>query len=85
MHPTLEDLTVVDTQHLHAGQVVFDAVYTPLKTKFLREAEARGCQIVPGSEMLLLQGVAQFEYWTGQDAPVELMRTVLLNRLTGKE
>lgn len=85
MHPKLEHLTVIDTQYLHAGQVVFDAVYNPLETKFLKEAKTRDCQTVPGSEMLLLQAVAQFEYWTGQKAPVELMRTVLLNRLTGKE
>ena len=85
MHPKLEHLTVIDTQLLHAGQVVFDAVYNPLETKFLTEARNLDCQTIPGYEMLLLQGVAQFEYWTGQDAPVELMRTVLLNRLTGRE
>ena len=82
MHPKFEDLTPIDTKHVRAGQVVFDAVYNPLETKFLRKAKERGCITVPGSEMLLLQGVAQFEYWTGRDAPVELMRTVLLNRLT---
>lgn len=84
MHPTFEDLTPIDTQRLHAGQVVFDAVYNPLETRFLRQAQERGCTTVPGSEMLLLQGVAQFEFWTGRDAPVELMRTVLVNHLTGK-
>lgn len=85
MHPGLVDLTVIDTKHLQLDQVVFDAVYNPLETKFLREAKERGCRTVAGSEMLLLQGVAQFELWTEEAAPVELMRTVLINRLTGKE
>jgi shikimate dehydrogenase len=85
MHPALEHLTPIDTKHLQPKQVVFDAVYIPLETKFLREAKERGCQTIQGAEMLLLQGVAQFELWTEEQAPVDLMRTVLLDRLTGKK
>jgi shikimate dehydrogenase len=82
--PPLDDKTVIDPQHLRAEQIVFDAVYNPLETKFLREAKKRGCQVIQGYEMLLLQGVAQFELWTGESAPVELMRTILKDRLMGK-
>ena len=49
-----------------------------------REAKARGCRTVPGCEMLLLQGVTQFELWTGKPAPVDLMRSILLERLGTK-
>ena len=54
-----------------------DIVYAPLATRLLREAEAAGCQVINGLEMLLYQGVAQFELWTGKPAPVELMREKL--------
>jgi len=77
----LQDRTVVDTSLLRPGQVVVDIVYNPMETRFLREAGARGCRTVPGCEMLLLQGVTQFELWTGRTAPVDLMRSVLRERL----
>lgn len=78
------DRTVIDPGLLRPDQVVYDIVYNPLETRFLREAGARGCRVIPGYEMLLLQGVTQFELWTGQPAPVELMRDVLLERLRAK-
>lgn len=80
----LQDRTVIDAAHLRPEQTVIDIVYNPMETRFLREAKARGCRTVPGYEMLLLQGVAQFELWTGKTAPVELMRTILVKRLSGK-
>ena len=79
--PPHDEKTVVEARHLHAGQVVYDVVYNPMETRLLREATAQGCRVAPGYEMLLLQGVAQFELWTGKSAPVELMRTILKQRL----
>ena len=81
----LHDSTVIETRHLRREQVVYDVVYNPMETKFLREARQRGCRVVPGYEMLLLQGVAQFELWTGKSAPVDLMRKILIDRLTGRQ
>ena len=83
--PPHDDKTVVDAALLRAEQVIYDVVYNPMETRLLREAKAQGCRIVPGYEMLLLQGVAQFELWTGQPAPVELMRTILKERLSGSK
>lgn len=82
MHPHVES-TVIETRHLRSEQVVYDVVYNPLETRFLKEAREIGCQPVSGYDMLLLQGVAQFELWTGQDAPVEIMRKILLDCLQG--
>jgi shikimate dehydrogenase len=62
-------------------QVVMDIVYAPMKTRLLREAEATGCIIINGLEMLLYQGVAQFELWTGKSAPVSVMRNALWEAL----
>ncbi|MBU1233394.1 MAG: shikimate dehydrogenase [Proteobacteria bacterium] len=58
-------------------QVVMDIVYAPLRTRLLQEAESAGCKTINGLEMLLYQGVAQFEQWTGRAAPVEVMRKAL--------
>jgi len=78
----LQDRTVIDASLLSPDQVVVDIVYNPMETRFLREARARGCRTVPGYEMLLLQGVTQLELWTGKAAPVELMRSILKERLS---
>lgn len=58
--------------------VVMDIVYSPLETKLLREAAAAGCGCINGLEMLLYQGVAQFELWTDREAPVATMRAALM-------
>ena len=65
-------------------KVVMDIVYSPLETRLLREATQSGCRVVGGLEMLLFQGAAQFEIWTGQAAPLAAMRTELLGRLQKK-
>ncbi|CAG0909961.1 unnamed protein product [Cyprideis torosa] len=58
-------------------KVVMDIIYTPSPTILLKEAKAAGCTVIGGLEMLLYQGVAQFELWTGREAPVALMRQAL--------
>ncbi|MBE2233305.1 MAG: shikimate dehydrogenase [Anaerolinea sp.] len=73
-----------------AGALVYDLVYRPERTLFLRQAEAAGCQTQGGLEMLAVQGAAAFELWTGQKPPLQVMlaaaragndaRTVLLNQ-----
>jgi len=75
------DQTIVDARHLRDRQVVMDIIYNPLQTRFLREAEERGCVVIPGCEMLVLQGMRQFELWTGVPAPVDLMRAVVEEHL----
>jgi 3-dehydroquinate dehydratase / shikimate dehydrogenase len=58
--------------------VAFDMVYDPLETRFLREAQSAGAAVITGLEMLLAQAIAQFETWTGLEAPVEAMRSAAL-------
>lgn len=71
------DATSVSASLLHAGLSVMDIVYNPLETRLLKEAKHVGCKTIPGLEMFLNQAVAQFELWTNQPAPVDVMRTVL--------
>lgn len=70
--------TLVDKNVLATYSVVMDIVYSPLQTRLLREAEECGCVVINGLEMLLYQGVAQFELWMKKKAPVEVMRNALL-------
>lgn len=72
------EVSLVPVASLEKFRVVMDIVYAPLQTRLLREAEAAGCATVNGLEMLLYQGVAQFELWTGRKAPVDVMRKALL-------
>ncbi len=60
--------------------IVMDIVYAPLKTRLLDEAEKAGCVTINGLRMLLLQAVAQFELWTGEKAPVDVMEKILYSR-----
>jgi shikimate dehydrogenase len=61
------------------GQVVNDLVYRPGGTPWLEAAAARGARTVDGLGMLLHQGAAAFERWTGEAAPVDVMRAALLS------
>jgi shikimate 5-dehydrogenase len=67
---------------LGSFKAVADVIYNPFKTMLLREAEAAGCMVASGFEMFLLQGTEQFRIWTEKEAPAELMRNLVLERLT---
>lgn len=56
---------------LTPGAVVTDAVYVPLRTRFLEEASQRGCHVVDGLGMLLHQAVPGFERWFGRRPDVD--------------
>jgi len=77
----LENASLVPGDSLGNFQLVMDIVYSPLETRLLREAKNAGCDVIDGISMLLYQGVAQFEAWTGKEAPVEVMRDALMRKL----
>ena len=80
MHPKV-DASLIPPELFRPGQVVFDIVYTPLETKLIADAKSRGLKVIPGVEMFINQAVLQFERFTGVDAPVEVMRRVVMERL----
>jgi shikimate dehydrogenase len=67
------DSSPVERELLSPSLIVCDAVYNPRKTKLLKDAEEIGCKTVEGLKMLVYQGAAAFEIWTGVKAPAELM------------
>ena len=62
---------------------MMDAIYNPVRTRLLSEAERRGCLTVDGVAMFVYQGALQFEWWTGRPAPIEEMRRAVLAGLGG--
>jgi len=81
MHPKVDE-TSVPRSLFNPSLTVMDIVYNPLETRLLREAKEAGCRTIRGLEMFLNQAIAQFELWTGQPAPADVMRTVLESRFT---
>ena len=66
--------TPVPAKLLKPGLIVFDIVYNPVRTRLLKEAEAAGALTLGGLDMLVWQGALAFEKWTGQQAPLALMK-----------
>jgi len=71
MRPNIDD-TPLARKFFHAGMTVFDAIYNPSVTRFLREAAEAGCKTQNGLMMLLYQALESFRYWTGVEAPADL-------------
>jgi shikimate dehydrogenase len=80
MHPHISQ-SLVAPQWLKSDLCVMDIVYNPVETKLVKDAKAAGAHVVSGVEMLLYQGAASFEIWTGVSAPIEVMRRAALNKL----
>jgi shikimate dehydrogenase len=62
---------------------VYDMIYRPAETTLLRQAKAAGCRAANGLGMLLYQGAKALEIWTGQPAPIEIMRQALEKNVYG--
>jgi shikimate dehydrogenase len=68
--PVRDELLVQPT----AGQTVVDLAYGAEETVLVAAARAAGCEVVDGLEALVRQGAASFTLWTGEPAPVDVMR-----------
>jgi shikimate dehydrogenase len=83
MHPKVDASPFGDrTPNFTSDTVVFDCVYNPMRTRLLQQAEACGAKTIGGLEMFIRQAAAQFQAWTGIPAPTDVMRDVLVAKLT---
>lgn len=78
-----EGMSPVPRSALRDRRVVYDLVYNPLETRFLKDARAEGCHTISGIEMLIAQAALQFQLWTDQQAPLDLMRSAAIEKLSG--
>ena len=81
MFPHMDE-SPIHSSYLKPGLVVFDAIYTPETTLLVREALERGCHVLTGVDMFVRQAAAQFQLFTGRDAPFELMTEVVRRALS---
>ncbi|CAN5169888.1 shikimate dehydrogenase [soil metagenome] len=76
--PPAIDVTLdLDLNTLKPGMVAADVIPNPPRTRFIRDAEARGCRAIDGLGMLVNQGVIGVKYWTGVDVEPSTMRAKL--------
>ena len=68
-----EDRSPLMARHIPRSALVYDMVYNPPETPLLLEAKRAGAPTLGGLAMLIYQGAAAFERWTGQEAPIDLM------------
>ncbi|EEF61228.1 Shikimate dehydrogenase substrate binding domain protein [Pedosphaera parvula Ellin514] len=68
---------------LRNASAAYDMIYRPAETPFLKAAKEAGCRVANGLGMLLYQGAKALEIWTGQKAPVEVMRAALVKNIYG--
>lgn len=64
------------------GAIVYDLIYNPSPTQFLKDAQQRGARTIDGLEMLVQQGAAALKIWLDKESvPVDVMRTALQKHL----
>ncbi|OGJ87649.1 MAG: shikimate dehydrogenase [Candidatus Raymondbacteria bacterium RifOxyA12_full_50_37] len=71
MYPRMRE-TPVAAALLHGRMAVFDMIYNPLVSRFLREAARAGARTMNGLPMLVYQGMASFTLWTGKRTAFEV-------------
>jgi shikimate dehydrogenase len=72
-HSATEGRSPIPAAALPSGCFVADIVANPLETPLLRDAAVQGCRTLGGLAMLVRQGAASLEMWTGKDAPLDVM------------
>lgn len=70
MAPDTDAIPIPDVHFLHPELIVSDIIYNPRQTQLMKAAASIGCPVFNGMYMLLYQGAAAFECWTGQEMPV---------------
>lgn len=77
MKPLEGQTYIPDKSFFRPDLIVTDVVYFPRETEMLKMAKEVGCKTMNGLGMMLFQGSAAFELWTGQSMPIEYMKEKL--------
>ena len=84
VHGPDENGSPLSAADISSTVLVNDLVYNPLETPLLREAGRAGAATLGGIQMLVYQGAASFEMWTGHDAPVAVMLEAATAAMRGR-
>ncbi len=85
MSPQTDAMPPVDPAAISPSAAVYDLIYTPAETAFLRAAAAHGCTTINGETMLVMQGAEAFSLWTGVRPNTDLMQRALREELARRE
>ena len=67
---------------LNQKTILYDLIYNPRPTKWLKIGTQKGCQTIDGLEMLIQQGAASLKLWSGlEQIPVDIMRKAAIRHL----
>lgn len=77
MKPLEGQTYIPDSSFFQPDLVVTDIIYSPSETALLKMAKEAGCKTMNGMGMMLFQGAAAFELWTGKKMPIEHMKETL--------
>ena len=83
MHPN-ENQSPIPKELLKPSQIIFDAIYNPLKTKLIQDAESMGCKTISGVNMLVHQGAQSLRIWLNIEPPIQTMKNEVLKNLQNK-
>ncbi len=81
MYPNINE-TILPKDWIKANHLISDIVYNPLETKLLKDAKDQGAMTHSGLGMFVHQGALAFKKWTGYDANPNLMKKIVLEKLT---
>lgn len=82
MEPNIEGSPILrDLESKLSNKICYDIVYKPLHTKFLKQAQAAGSDVIDGLEMFVGQAAVSFKLWTGYPFPVQDTRKLILNKI----
>lgn len=81
MFPDLNS-TPYDTTKLEGNTLVFDTIYNPEQTLFIKGAKSTGCPIVTGLQMFVRQAAYQYLLFTGKEPPIDVMVKTLKRAIT---
>lgn len=74
MAPDIDACPIPDQSFFHPELIVSDIIYNPRETRLMSMAAYVGCPVFNGMYMLLYQGAASFECWTGKEMPVAAIK-----------
>lgn len=81
MYPKVDAAPPVNWDKVAREIFVYDIIYTPAETKFLKQAKEHGCQVLNGEAMLVGQGAESFRLWTGVEPDIGVMTQALRQAL----
>jgi shikimate dehydrogenase len=72
------ELSPISFEQINQDSVIYDIVYSPMNTDFIKKAKDKKLEVIYGYEMLLGQATRAFEIWHGMKAPYNAMKKALL-------